>query len=111
MFNNIGKKIKTLATVITILGISVSVIFGVAVIAGYMSYFRGFSTGVASGLIVMVVGSLASWISSFLLYGFGELIEKTSEIASMMKAEKKGANIQYNAAQPFDGQSQQGIHE
>jgi hypothetical protein len=30
----------------------------------------------------MVVGGLASWIGSFFTYGFGELIEKTTEIAN-----------------------------
>jgi hypothetical protein len=29
----------------------------------------------------MALGSLISWISSLALYGFGELIEKTAEIA------------------------------
>ena len=33
------------------------------------------------GVITIIVGPLAAWVSSWLLYGFGELIEKTTEIA------------------------------
>ena len=33
------------------------------------------------GILVIAIGSLFSWVGSFCLYGFGELIEKTTEIA------------------------------
>jgi hypothetical protein len=32
------------------------------------------------GLLVMVVGPIIAWVSSWLLYGFGELIDKASDI-------------------------------
>ena len=103
MFNNIGAKIKGLAKVLTWLGIIVSVIAGFTVIfsgnllsgvlgslnsyGGYNSYGynapRGVSGGmVAAGIAVMVFGSLFAWIGSFLLYGFGHLIENSDKIAS-----------------------------
>ena len=37
------------------------------------------------GLVLIVAGPIGSWISSFFVYGFGELIEKTSEIAENTK--------------------------
>lgn len=70
MFERIGSKIKKLASVITWLGIIASLILGVVLISGGDEM-------IVLGILVMAVGSLASWIGSFLLYGFGELIEKT----------------------------------
>jgi hypothetical protein len=39
---------------------------------------------VISGILTIVLGSLAAWISSFLLYGFGELVENSSRIADQL---------------------------
>ena len=74
MFDNIGNKIKALAVVLTIAGITASIIIGA-------SLFNGSGAGTFLGIAVMVVGSLISWIASFALYGFGELVDKTSETA------------------------------
>ena len=69
MFDNIGGKIKTLAQVICWIGIACSVVFGIAVVAN--EYTR------LLGIAIIVLGPLLSWVSSFLLYGFGQLIENT----------------------------------
>lgn len=70
MFENIGGKIKTLAKVITFLGIGLSVAFGFLLIVGkdYMS-----------GLVTIIVGVLVSWIGSFVLYSWGEVIDELKE--------------------------------
>lgn len=73
MFDNIADKIKTLATGICILGIISSVITGIV-------FMVNDSEMILSGLIVAVAGSFLSWISSFVLYGFGQLIENTDEL-------------------------------
>ena len=78
-FQNIGKKIKTLAVIVSIVGVVVSIIFGMTVMTG--------NAGV--GLLIAILGSLASWVSSFFTYGFGELIEKTTEIANNTKKDIK----------------------
>ncbi len=80
MFDNIGGKIKVLVSVICIIGIIVSVIIGITTISEGDEF-------IVAGVIIMVVGSLAAWLSSFVLYGFGELIEKTCEIAKIMRAQ------------------------
>ena len=36
---------------------------------------------IGAGVAVIVLGSLLSWVGSFMMVGFGELIEKTTEIA------------------------------
>ena len=58
LFSDIGKKLQTLAGVITIAGIILSVILGIVLIA---------LGSWVTGLIYIVVGTLASWIGSWIL--------------------------------------------
>ncbi|MBQ6672275.1 MAG: hypothetical protein IKR80_03925 [Spirochaetales bacterium] len=93
MFNNIGGKIKGLAKFMCWLGIILSVIIGVIMIiaaASSRSYtFDSYgekitlSTGgsIVAGILIIVFGSLASWIGSFFMYGFGELVENSKKVA------------------------------
>ena len=86
MFENIGGKIKVLAQVVCWIGIVVSVIYGLTIIkTEYITELK------ALGFAVMVLGSVLSWIGSFLLYGFGELIEKVTVIAEKMEPKKEGS--------------------
>lgn len=71
MFDNIGAKIKMLAKVLCWIGIVASVISGIAIMAGTGS------NGVLPGLLTIVLGTLFSWIGSFVLYGFGEMVENS----------------------------------
>lgn len=76
MFNYIDSKIKGLAICYTIAGI-------IGSIAGAIYYFIH---GVALiGFLILIFGILASWIGSFMLYGFGELISKTTNIEENIK--------------------------
>lgn len=72
MFNNISKKIRILSYVCTIVGILCSFIFGFVLLKSknYM------------GIAVIILGSFISWVASFTLYGFGQLIENTDIIAN-----------------------------
>lgn len=96
MFTNIGKKIKMLAKIICWVGIIVSAIWGLIFMLDSYSFF--------AGLFVAAVGALSSWVGSFLLYGFGELIDKTSEIASKLdgKSESADAPIKSDLAPKYD---------
>ncbi len=59
-----------LAQVMAWIGIAASCISGVVMMTSdYMSPLIG--------LLVMVLGSLLSWVGSFMTYGFGQLIENT----------------------------------
>ncbi len=78
MFNNIGRKIKTLAKVITGIGITASIIYGAVVVR-----LSNSPIFIMQGLIIMIVGSLISWLSSVTLYGFGQLIENTDILVSV----------------------------
>ena len=71
MYNNIGGKIKVLAIVIGIVEAVSAVITGMVLCSD--SYMVG------SGFLTMLLGPVVAWISSWFLYAFGELVEKTSE--------------------------------
>ena len=81
MFNNIGKKIKTLAVVICWIGIVGSVLAGIIMCVSDEDM-------IIFGLLTMIAGALISWIGSFFMYGFGELIDKTAEIAANTRKEQ-----------------------
>lgn len=91
MFTNIGDKIKSLAKVIAWIGIAGSVI------SGFVMINSGYGVSIIMGIGVILGGSLISWISSWFLYGFGELIEKTTEIAWNTA---KGATISSQVLRP-----------
>ena len=78
MFNNIGSKIKTLAQVVCWLGIVICVIVGIVLMSQD-------EETVGIGLVVMIFGSLFSWIGSFMTYGFGQLIENSDILVSQNK--------------------------
>ena len=79
MFDNIGGKIKAVAKVVCWFFIVISVLSGLFMIINTLDYFR-FEIFLTA-LFTMIVGSLVGWLSSLGLYGFGELIERTTEIA------------------------------
>ena len=94
MFDNIGGKIKALAKIVTWVGIAASVLTGIAVmtasrtmIGTYGIDVRGGS--VLGGILVMVLGSLGAWVSSFILYGFGDLIESAKRTADALERSGK----------------------
>ena len=72
MYENISGKIKKLSKAIAVIGIIIAVIAGFWYIADYDEILQG--------VFIIVLGGLAAWISSLLIYGFGELIEKVSLI-------------------------------
>ena len=71
MYENIGKKIKVLAQAIFILESIAAVITGIVL---WIDIEEGWCA------IVLFGGPVVAWISSWLLYGFGELIDKVCDI-------------------------------
>lgn len=76
MFNKIGEKIKILAIVICIVGIIASLFVGMLFIA---------DNEFLLGITTIVVGVLASWVSVFVLYGFGQLVENSEKMVALQK--------------------------
>lgn len=73
MYNNIGGKIKGLSKTVAVLEAVMAVIIG-----SIMMFADEDMLG--AGVLVLAIGCLAAWISSWLLYGFGEIIEKVCSI-------------------------------
>ncbi|MFR5787716.1 MAG: hypothetical protein ACLUHE_11880 [Christensenellales bacterium] len=97
MFDDIGGKIKTLAKITCGLGIAASIIGAIALWMQNSNY----NPTTIIGVLVLVLGSLASWIGSFFTYGFGQLIENTNTIHSdnlkiqeLLRNQKKKMQVQ-----------------
>ena len=73
MYTDIGKKIKGLTKAVVIIGIILCFIIGIVIMTSDEDL-------IGIGLLVMVAGALVFWLSSWLLYGYGELIDKVSDI-------------------------------
>lgn len=75
MFDNIGGKIKVLAMVGCLIGTVASLILaGNILIDGLIGEK---SDGLWVGFVILIAGPLLSWIGSFTLYGFGQLVENS----------------------------------
>lgn len=81
MYNDVGKKLKTLAENVCIFGILISIIAGFAIL-----FFGVLSDSDAGGKVIAVVigicvavgGSITAWLGSIFTYAFGELVDKTA---------------------------------
>lgn len=78
MFENIGGKIKMVAAAVCWIGIIAFVILGVAIMSAS-------DDAILPGFLVMILGSLFSWIGSFMTYGFGQLIQNSDIIVEQLK--------------------------
>ena len=72
MYNDIGHKVKIVAKVFCWLGIIVSV---AAAVSRFSSRY-----GQASGILLLLIGPLTSWLASLTMYGFGQLVENSDAI-------------------------------
>lgn len=73
LYTNIGKKIKGLAKIIFIISSVCCILYGIMLIAEDIDL-------VPLGTVYTLVGPIASWIASWLLYAFGEFVDKTVNI-------------------------------
>lgn len=84
MFNNIGGKIKKVSEIATTVGMIASVVLGIIImLPGDLM--------VLVGLLVMVLGCFFSWIGSFLLCGYGQLIENSDKLV-LLHMEESGSS-------------------
>lgn len=91
MFENIGKKIKSLAEFICYIGMVLYVAIGFALFIKAVQIEDGNLAIIA--LVILIIGLLASWIGSFFMYGFGELIDNTQKIKEVLQDNKKQKNF------------------
>ena len=103
MFNNIGKKIKTLVMVVFVLGCIGAVITMILIWMSIPSVSR-FNSGAGiftffGGLIAGALLFLGSWIGSFFLYGYGELIDSCQKMSYDIQQIKD--KVVPNSSTPF----------
>lgn len=96
MYKNIGKKIKMLAKVMAIILTVLAVIMGIFITVTYCKPIVAQSLGyvydasykatviIIAVLIVLVI-AVVNWLTSWCLYGFGELIDNTAAIKKQTK--------------------------
>ncbi len=87
MFENIGSKIKGLAATVAWIGIIFSIITGLVMFGDEDTALTGF--------IIMIIGSLSSWLSSLTLYGFGQLIENSDILVEQGKDRSTNQSVTY----------------
>lgn len=73
MFNNIGKKVKTIVTIECWIEILASIIAAVIIIKLDKDL-------VLLGVGIIVLGSVNAWLNTILHYGYGQLIDNTDRL-------------------------------
>ncbi len=99
MYKNIGGKLKALAMGICIFVSILEFLAGIGMIA----VSDGSGELIATGICMMLFGPVISWISSWILYGFGELIDKASAIERNTRKEEEKPETQPKAVSPDFG--------
>jgi hypothetical protein len=79
MYNNVGRTIKFVAKILFGIGIGVSFFIWIALLSVGLADAE--TAVIFYSLIALVSGLFISWITSLLLYGFGQLIENTDTLA------------------------------
>lgn len=85
MLNNVGKKIKAVASAIMWIGIILFTI--TAISAGiFVGHNENIWLGLLLGISILAVGILVCWLSALHTYGYGEIISKVSSIESKISS-------------------------
>ncbi|GEM_PF-1875635 len=87
MYKNIGKKIKALAVISFIIGAVASIVGAIVLFVLSQEWGAPEEVLIASGIMLIIIGPLVSWIGSFLIYGYGELVQRTINIEEFVKIE------------------------
>ena len=100
IFTDIGKKIKGMARTIALIEIINSYILAIVIFILSFFDFEALWWLLLVSFVVIVLGYSIAWASSYLLYGFGELIEQmersnnntyviSKQLEQMLKENKK----------------------
>ena len=92
MYEKVGKEIMGVAKFATIMGILISIFIGALFIETSDS---SQSIWKFIGILIMFLGSLISWLSCLIAYGFGRLVENSDKLVAMQseaQEEEKTSN-------------------
>jgi len=101
MFSRIGKKIKIVATVLFYVLAAASVIGAFYVIFNF-GQLLGTGNAILMGILIALVGCLIAWVSSFMLYGFGELVDNSAIIKDALTGGAASEPAEHTSS-PFNG--------
>ena len=79
-YANIGKKIKTLAIILFIFGTVMGIFLAVHLVSNYEDL-------IFFGLLVLVIAPIGAFVSSWILYGFGEIVDNSQIITKRLDSE------------------------
>ena len=91
----VGSIIKLLAKLLLVFGVVGSVLVGLTLTIQGFVHILTQDELIAIGMSVLVLGSIVSITTSALMYGFGELIERTQEIAKNTRGGEMKSEEQY----------------
>ena len=87
MYDNIGKKIKGLAVGVCVVEAIGAVICGILLCIEEEAF---------AYVLISIFGPIVAWVSSWLLYGFGELIDRVCEIAKNTRTSQNTPTVTAN---------------
>ena len=96
MFKNIGQTLRSVASIVAVMGIFFSVVIGGIMAGGDVPVI---------GIVIIIVGSLSSLIYSLILDGLGQLIQNTDILVKNTDrtSDQQGAQYTQYAVQKPDG--------
>jgi hypothetical protein len=109
-YGNIGKKIKMLAKIAFVAGAVFFIIYGICIIFWGATFVKlnllnskmAGSNTVVWGICTMVLGPIAAFVATWLLYAFGQLVENTEYLRYGMPCSPistaEGTPVHYNVA-------------
>lgn len=91
-YSNIGGKIQNLAGVFLALGAFATLALGFILIGLGLFMFPALrALFVILGVLVIIVGLFLNWTGTFVLYGFGQLVENSDKLVALKQQEKDKA--------------------
>lgn len=86
LYHNIGGKIKTLAKISALIGAIWCICAGIYYIG--LGISKNWSEHGPFGLYCLIFGPILSWIGSFVLYGFGQLVENSDKMLAIAQKQE-----------------------
>ena len=88
MFEDIGNKIKKLVKFFAVAGMLLSIILGIILCL----------SNILIGIIVSALGFLLSWVGAWLMYGYGEMVQRLINIDKKLGAGNKQSTHTFDPA-------------
>lgn len=81
MFKSIAKVLKSFASFVFWIGSITSLLFGLS----FVTAGSGLDASSTTGIVIIILGVLGSYISACIIYGLGELISNTAKTNKLLE--------------------------